>query len=389
MTEVPDEVRAQLRDSELLAELGEERCEAFLRLASVVEIPEAGVVIVREGAASENFYWIIEGEAEVSKLEPTSDREFAIAELGPGDHFGETSLFRAGNRTATVRSKTALKLGMIRARPVREKPEEHTWLAPMLFNLMQIHTRRLDRLSGQTVNGFSAEQDTSGRLAALTQLLIFAILGLSIYGLGLATVVEAVAPGMLRVALMVGLGLGLFGVLYATISTSNRPWSFFGLELPANWQRALGESALLTVGGMATLTLLAVAIELRTDANLGLFRPPGDSFVAAVVLLGVVLVAGLEELCVRGVLQSALTEVFHEHEEGLLFAIVLSNALFAVAHAAVSANYALLQFAMGLIWGYAYSRQGSLVGVLVARVIVFFFALRMLHLHQLVDLYAS
>jgi CRP-like cAMP-binding protein/Zn-dependent protease len=63
----------------------------------------AGEAILEQGAAGDAFYVIRSGRAEV-------DRDgVAIAELGPGDHFGELALLHDAPRSASVVALTALR----------------------------------------------------------------------------------------------------------------------------------------------------------------------------------------------------------------------------------------------------------------------------------------
>ena len=65
---------------------------------------EAGRELVREGDFSYEFMAIIDGEAEV-----TRGGEH-VADLGPGDFFGEMGLLERTLRNATVISKTPMQL---------------------------------------------------------------------------------------------------------------------------------------------------------------------------------------------------------------------------------------------------------------------------------------
>jgi CRP/FNR family transcriptional regulator, cyclic AMP receptor protein len=65
---------------------------------------EEGTYLVREGDFSYEFMAIEEGEAEVLR-----DGQH-VADLGPGDFFGEIGLLEKDRRTATVVAKTPMRL---------------------------------------------------------------------------------------------------------------------------------------------------------------------------------------------------------------------------------------------------------------------------------------
>ena len=65
---------------------------------------EAGKVLAREGDFGEEFFVIDSGTAEVVR---GGER---LAELGPGDFFGEMALIEADRRTATVTATSPMTL---------------------------------------------------------------------------------------------------------------------------------------------------------------------------------------------------------------------------------------------------------------------------------------
>lgn len=64
---------------------------------------EPGQVVIRQGDVADNFYIIVEGQAEVIK-EQEDGGERSLVVLGPDDYFGEIGLLEDCNRTATVRA---------------------------------------------------------------------------------------------------------------------------------------------------------------------------------------------------------------------------------------------------------------------------------------------
>jgi voltage-gated potassium channel len=81
----------------------------------------AGVRLIGEGAAGYSFFVLVDGSAEV-----TIDGE-KVAELGPGDFFGELAILGDGYRSATVTmsspGKVLVMFGTDFRRLQQEKPE--------------------------------------------------------------------------------------------------------------------------------------------------------------------------------------------------------------------------------------------------------------------------
>ena len=94
---------ARLRAIKLFQSFSEEEVHEVSPFADEISVP-AGKVLVREGDYSYQFMSIEEGTAEV-----TRNGEH-VADLGPGDFFGEIGLLERGLRTATVTAKTPMRL---------------------------------------------------------------------------------------------------------------------------------------------------------------------------------------------------------------------------------------------------------------------------------------
>jgi CRP/FNR family transcriptional regulator, cyclic AMP receptor protein len=93
----------RLKSIPLFEEVGDEELAQIAPFAQEVTVDE-GKVLVREGDFSYEFMAIEEGEAEV-----TRGGEH-VADLGPGDFFGEMGLLEKTLRNATVTAKSRMLL---------------------------------------------------------------------------------------------------------------------------------------------------------------------------------------------------------------------------------------------------------------------------------------
>jgi CRP/FNR family cyclic AMP-dependent transcriptional regulator len=93
----------RLRSLPLFAEVSDEELSQIATFAQEISV-EAGRTLVREGDFSYEFMAIEEGEAEVTRQ---GDH---VADLGPGDFFGEMGLLEKTLRNATVTAKTPMQL---------------------------------------------------------------------------------------------------------------------------------------------------------------------------------------------------------------------------------------------------------------------------------------
>ena len=94
---------SQLKSLPLFADVPDEELAQIAGFAQEVNVDQ-GRELVREGDFSYEFMAIEEGEAEVTRSGEH------VAELGPGDFFGEMGLLEKTLRNATVTAKSPMKL---------------------------------------------------------------------------------------------------------------------------------------------------------------------------------------------------------------------------------------------------------------------------------------
>ncbi len=91
-----------LKQIPLFEDLTRKELTELARMTEDMEVPE-GKVLCKQGELGNEFFVIIEGEAEV-----TRDGRHLATDSG-GDFFGEISLLESSRRVATVTAKTPLR----------------------------------------------------------------------------------------------------------------------------------------------------------------------------------------------------------------------------------------------------------------------------------------
>jgi CRP-like cAMP-binding protein len=94
---------SQLKRASLFADVPD---ESLAKIAPFTKVDEfaPGKVVIKEGGYANDFYVIEEGKA---RVERDGDK---IAELGPGDVFGEQALLEKQTRSASVVAEDTLRV---------------------------------------------------------------------------------------------------------------------------------------------------------------------------------------------------------------------------------------------------------------------------------------
>ena len=93
---------SSLKKFDLFKDVDESKLSKIAPFTMLVEFPD-GKTIIQEGGYSNDFYAIESGTAKVERGGET------IAELGPGDVFGEQGLLERQERSASVVATSALR----------------------------------------------------------------------------------------------------------------------------------------------------------------------------------------------------------------------------------------------------------------------------------------
>jgi CRP/FNR family transcriptional regulator, cyclic AMP receptor protein len=125
----------RLKSIPLFADLSHHDRKQVARWADEVDVAE-GERLVNQGGFAHEFFAIIEGEAEVSR------EGQHLAELGPGDFFGEIALLEEERRTATVTAKSPMKVVVMFGRDFRQMESSIPHVAEEIRNAMEERKKR-------------------------------------------------------------------------------------------------------------------------------------------------------------------------------------------------------------------------------------------------------
>lgn len=139
----------------------------FQELTKIMEVIEvhrfgSGELIIEENSLGEEMYIILSGHVDVTK------ENVKIAELKPGNFFGEMSLIDKTPRSATIRSIDETKMMVIHKRPLFAVLKGESRVAMKLFwALLQTMSKRL-RVTGEEIASLkeSLEEETDNEKGA-------------------------------------------------------------------------------------------------------------------------------------------------------------------------------------------------------------------------------
>lgn len=132
-----DQKAELLSQVKMFSALNKKELALISKASDVVSVP-GGTEIVRQGDIGHEFYLILSGSATVARGGET------IAELRPGNYFGEMALLDQGPRSATVTADSDTELVVIGQREFAAVLEEVPAVAHKLLVAMASRLREAD-----------------------------------------------------------------------------------------------------------------------------------------------------------------------------------------------------------------------------------------------------
>jgi hypothetical protein len=120
-----------------------------MKLGELGKTYRQGETIFSEGETGDNMYVVQSGKVEV--LRKTGEGDVRLAELGPGEIFGEMAMFGTRERSATVRSLEDVRVMTIDRKIFMQKIHQDPSLAMRIMEKMSQRIRNLnDEIAGAT-----------------------------------------------------------------------------------------------------------------------------------------------------------------------------------------------------------------------------------------------
>jgi CRP/FNR family transcriptional regulator len=137
----------------------DEQTAGLLATALTTRTVVRGHVVFKEGDTGDRLFIVMDGKVKISRA-ATDGRENLLAVLGPGEMFGELSLFDPGARTATATAITDSTLTSLDHDDLRPMLLAHPAIAVQLLRALAQRLRRTNEAMADLV--FS---DVPGRVA--------------------------------------------------------------------------------------------------------------------------------------------------------------------------------------------------------------------------------
>lgn len=338
MTSPTPEVLRRLPFFEVFSE------EELRRLASLftqVTYPP-GATLIREGDFTTELFFLEKNAVEVFKSE--RGKEYKLAEIQETELFGEMSFLDREQRSTTIRSQgEVIALRLAREDLESLDKEEGTLKYKFLSNLGSATISKL-RKANQVSMG---EKDRQHRFGKFVMIMVIAFTLVAIIAGFSRSISERIPDYILSLSMC----LFTTGLCYFAIKIIRLPFEAFGFTF-LRWKQSLFE-------GIAISAFLLLSFQLLfPQRNLwGVIQTlfsTGQGWIY-------ILVALMQQIIFRGVLQTALENFYQER----LIPVIIASMAFSVSHVAFGPGATVGSFFMGLFLGVLYIRYRDLIGITV------------------------
>jgi CRP-like cAMP-binding protein len=351
-----------------------------------------GEFIFHEGDQGNEIFIIIAGEVELIKQEQETRNFHHLTKLQQGASFGEVALLDGNARSASVRTLSDCELLSLRIDDLHAPHlPENQLVSRIKANLGGQLAKNIRNQREATVTSLQKQLREARERATAGTFVISTLVTICCFTFVLQLLPHLVHNKISTSILSVPLFVAGFLIFLQAVKRSGQPFAKYGVTT-RNWKKSVTDACLFSLPLMA-LTVLVKWLLIKfhpTMHNDTLFEfmsrvqiKPGIILVEIVVYL---IFTPFQEFIVRGSIQGAL-EDFLVGRHKALKAILVANLIYAMLHLYMSVLFSLLVFIPGLVWGWLYSRQRTLVGVSLSHALVGEFAFFVVGFDTLIQLY--
>lgn len=364
---------------------------------------EAGHSIAEEGDEATEIYIVKKGSVEVTKRAHETSIPHKISVINAGETIGEVALLDSARRSASLRATEpttllALEIDALK-KYTHEEENAYQDIMPILdnlskkmsiisegrisayskiiFNLATHMSTRLHNTTQVTATALENQLQEYRMRVTMANFVVYVLIGITLYTFalqGLYLLDDVVThTTMITVPIIIAFTLAFILMMKGSMY----PLKTYGLTLK-DWPKAVRNGLIysLFLFFVAVASKWALITTIPEFSNQPLFvfmdnlrNPPEALMTELLLIFTYILFAPLQELIARGGLQSSLHE-FLEGPHKKLLVILIPNLIFSMTHLHLSFSFAIAAFVPGLVWGWMYYHQRSLVGISLSHILV-------------------
>lgn len=325
-----------------------------------VENYRKGEFILRADYDYDALRILFNGNVDVVLERHNNTRQFVVASLDPGIHFGEKGFMEMGPASANIIATDSVTVLAINRQDAMRLGIYHD----IVKGIAGVQSERLQVANSKQVEALQkamerqVEQNSFGRFYIAT-IMLFAVSSF-------VPDYSNESPAFQLMIRWVFLALILIPAVYA-VRHQNVPISVFGVTT-AGWRKSMVEGVLVAIAILPLLILFKIfgapadepLITWGTIANY-------SNAQLAFYLVTYIPHSAIQEFIARGVGQGSLQRFMPEAH--FMRPIVIAAMLFAILHLHLSVGAAIFTFFASLLFGYLYYRHKTLIGVTVLHVL--------------------
>jgi CRP-like cAMP-binding protein len=347
-----------------------------------------GETILAEGDRTRNrIFIIVDGSVALCKNGRSAlthePLEYEVELRGKGDVFGAMSVLDGKPISVSIKARSHVTIAILDMKLYRRDKRSRRVRNIIVTELRRTLSNYVRNALDHKVDSLRQEAEFWHYRDTVGGIVIAALCLLSVYTLALGALPGFESYLEVDFALTPFIIFVFAAIFIPVILLSGFPIAFFGLSLH-NWRSALlysVSSSLLFIGAVAIVkwaiilgspSLAGVPVISIGEVRVGDSDPVGMNsawFWVAVALY--LLLTPVQEFVARCGVQAPLYAFLQGPEwRRRIWSILVSNLVFAAAHAHISIEFAMIAFIPGVFWGWIFARTNSLLAASVSHFMI-------------------